>query len=62
MASQRINAALQEELDISTKISNLEERASNLETEFSLLLQHARNLALTTKRYVERREIENKVF
>ena len=61
MASARISTALQEELDISTKISSLESRASNLEAEFSKLLQTARQLVLATKRYVEKMEIENKV-
>ena len=61
MASARISTVLQEELDISTKISNLESRASNLEMEFSQLLQTARQLVLATKRYVEKMEVENKV-
>ena len=61
MASARITTVLQEELDISTKISSLESRASNLEMEFSQLLQTARQLVLETKRYVEKMEVENKV-
>ena len=61
MASKRITSTLQEELNISTKITNLEERASNLEKEFSRLLQNAREIALQAKHHVERLEFEHKV-
>ncbi|XP_045192154.2 uncharacterized protein LOC123548713 [Mercenaria mercenaria] len=51
---------LKAELDISTKLSNLEERASNLEVEFSNIMMAARDLANAVKRYVDKTETESR--
>lgn len=52
---------LMAELDISTKLSNLEERASKLELEFSEMMSAARELANIVKRCADKAETETRV-
>lgn len=52
---------LKAELDISTKLSNLEERASKLELEFSGIMSAARELANSVKRCADKAETESRV-
>ena len=52
---------LRAELDISTKLTNLEERTANLETEFSHMIESARELTVAVKRYIDRTETETRV-
>jgi prefoldin subunit 5 len=52
---------LKAELDLSTKLSNLEKRTAKLESEFSDMMQSARELSNAMKRYVDKTETETRV-
>ncbi|XP_060596315.1 uncharacterized protein LOC132750368 [Ruditapes philippinarum] len=51
---------LKAELDLSTKLSNLEKRTAKLESEFSDMMQSARELSNAMKRYVDKTETETR--
>ena len=62
MASNRFNSMeLQRELDIGTKVSNLEKRAGQLERDFNDMLLAAKEMEIAVKKYVRKAEADQKV-
>ena len=62
MASNRFNSMeLQRELDIGTKVSNLERRAGQLERDFNDMLLAAKEMEIAVKKYVRKAVADQKV-